>query len=78
MLTEIIKMLKKGEKLSLQEIADVLRTDISFVKAQLGYLEDQKYVKKVIWDTGCICQKSNGCKGCGCSISIPDMWELVK
>ncbi len=78
MLTEMVRMLKNGETRSLQEIADILKTDISVVKAQLEYMENQGYIKKVALEISCSGKNCNACRRGSGVISMPVMWELKK
>lgn len=78
MLTAILNALKGGKIYSLQELADMLKTNIPVVKARLEYLERRGYIKKVVLNTGCG-KSCHGCKGRGpkASASAYVMWELT-
>lgn len=75
MLTELLALLKKGRTYSTEEIAQLLYTSVSAIRAQLEYLERQGYVKKSPEQTSCG-QSCSGCKGYGQDYVLPLMWEL--
>lgn len=75
MLIKLLDLLKEGKSYSVQEIADILEIDNLAIKAQIEYLERNKYIKRIIVKNSC--KKScNGCIGCSKDVSFPIMWEL--
>lgn len=53
MLIKLLNIFNQGETHSLEDIVDMLKTDVAIVKAQLEYLENQGYIKRVIVNVGC-------------------------
>lgn len=76
-MTEILNILIEGQTRSLQEVADLLETEIPIVKAQLEFLERQGYIQRAVLNTECS-QGCHGCKGCSQSTAASVMWELAK
>ncbi|WP_373844337.1 FeoC-like transcriptional regulator [Clostridium sp.] len=58
----------QGETYSLEDIANMLKVEVNTVKAQLEYLENNGYIRKVIGGTNCNtdctrCRNKNGNRG---------------
>jgi DNA-binding transcriptional regulator YhcF (GntR family) len=69
--------LGEDKNYSLQELSIIFEIDILTIKAQLEYLEQQGYIKKVERQTSCS-KNCRGCKGCSQQVSLPVMWERIK
>lgn len=75
MIIKLLDLLKEGKCYSVQDIADILNIDTLAIKAQIEYLERNKYIKRIIVKN--TCQKGcNGCMGCSKDVFFPVMWEL--
>lgn len=77
MLIQLLDYLQNGETYSIQELAELLHKDVDSVQIELEYLENQGYIRKVMYQPNC----DKNCKGCyGCDQPAPgmNMWEAVR
>ena len=68
MLIKLLNIFNQGETYSLEDIANMLKVEVNTVKAQLEYLENNGYIRKVIGGTNCNtdcthCRNKNGNRG---------------
>ncbi|WP_333886759.1 FeoC-like transcriptional regulator [Clostridium sp.] len=68
MLIKLLNIFNQGETYSLEDIANMLKAEVNTVKAQLEYLENHGYIRKVIGGTNCNtdcthCRNKNGNRG---------------
>jgi predicted ArsR family transcriptional regulator len=75
MLEQLLDSFNRKEMISLQELADSLRTNPETVKVGLEYLERQGYIKKAAVPS-CRGKSCHCCRGCGSEIVSPVMWEI--
>ena len=66
MLIQLLDYLQSGKTYSIQELADLLHKDIDSVWAELEYLENQGYIRKVTSQPNC----TQNCKGVMAAISL--------
>jgi predicted transcriptional regulator len=76
-LIQLLDYLQSGKTYSIQELADLLHKDIDSVWAELEYLENQGYIRKVTSQPNCT-QNCKGCHGCDQPAITVDTWEVVK
>lgn len=79
MLSEILNILENEKTYSLQEIADLLKSNSFDIKAKLEYLENMGYIKRVVLNTETRC--SEHCKRCkenNRRMVMPVMWGVKR
>lgn len=54
MLIRLLDYLQNGETYSVQELAELLHMDVGRVQIELEYLENQGYIRKVVYSLAAI------------------------
>lgn len=76
MLEKILMLLGTGHTWSITDMAEELRISRERVVAEIEYLEQMGYIKKISF-AGCNgqCKKCHACNGAVTMLTVPRIWE---